>query len=154
MTAAHAAQQGCDGVVHSGFGDRTQEQRAGGDAELRASQQQRQLGGAAQRGARGPAVEGVSPPAGVVARASAWCEIARGHRPEETAPDSRAARAALRSATELPLLLAGAQLGITACTLLLGAITKPAVHHAITPLLRGMGLPSWLADAGGSCWPC
>ena len=24
-----------------------------------------------------------------------------------------------------------------------------AVHHAITPLLRGMGLPSWLADAGG-----
>ena len=65
------------------------------------------------------------------------------------APDSRAARAALRSATELPLLLAGAQLGITACTLLLGAITKPAVHHAITPLLRGMGLPSWLADAGG-----
>lgn len=74
---------------------------------------------------------------------------ARRHRLEETAPDSRAARAALRSATELPLLLAGAQLGITACTLLLGAITKPAVHHAITPLLRGMGLPSWLADAGG-----
>ena len=74
---------------------------------------------------------------------------ARRHRLEETAPDNRAARAALRSATELPLLLAGAQLGITACTLLLGAITKPAVHHAITPLLRGMGLPSWLADAGG-----
>ena len=74
---------------------------------------------------------------------------ARRHRLEETAPDSRAARAALRSTTELSLLLAGAQLGITVCTLLLGAITKPAVHHAITPLLRGWGPPSWLADAAG-----
>lgn len=74
---------------------------------------------------------------------------ARRNRLEERAADSRAARAALRSTTELSLLLAGAQLGITACTLLLGAITKPAVHHAITPLLAGTGLPTWVADAGG-----
>ncbi|HEX2213404.1 MAG TPA: hemolysin family protein, partial [Mycobacterium sp.] len=59
------------------------------------------------------------------------------------------ARAALRSAGELSLLLAGAQLGITVCTLLLGAITKPAVHHAISPFLATLGAPTWAADAGG-----
>ena len=73
----------------------------------------------------------------------------RRHRLEERAAESRAARAALRSTTELSLLLAGAQLGITVCTLLLGAITKPAVHYALTPLLRDAGLPSWMADVGG-----
>ncbi|KUI38957.1 hypothetical protein AU195_23580 [Mycobacterium sp. IS-1496] len=74
---------------------------------------------------------------------------ARRSRLEDAAPTSASARAALRSASELSLLLAGAQLGITACTLLLGAITKPAVHHAITPLLADTGAPSWVADAGG-----
>ncbi|WP_422743640.1 hemolysin family protein [Mycobacterium sp. WMMD1722] len=73
---------------------------------------------------------------------------ARRHRLEERAARSRAARAALRSTTELSLLLAGAQLGITVCTLLLGAITKPAFHHAIAPLLKDAGLHPWLADAG------
>src|SRR5829696_2787022 len=43
----------------------------------------------------------------------------------------------------------GSQLGITACTLALGATTKPAVHHWLTPLLRASGAPLWLADAGG-----
>lgn len=74
---------------------------------------------------------------------------ARRNRLEDAAATSASARAALRSASELSLLLAGAQLGITACTLLLGAITKPAVHHAITPLLRDAGAPSWTADVGG-----
>ncbi|MGE2733201.1 hemolysin family protein [Mycolicibacterium vaccae] len=74
---------------------------------------------------------------------------ARRSRLEDAAPNSASARAALRSASELSLLLAGAQLGITACTLLLGAITKPAVHHALTPWLRDVGAPSWAADIGG-----
>jgi len=74
---------------------------------------------------------------------------ARRSRLEDAAATSASARAALRSASELSLLLAGAQLGITACTLLLGAITKPAVHHAITPLLSGLGGPWWAADVGG-----
>ncbi|MGP4055759.1 CNNM domain-containing protein [Mycobacterium sp. 4D054] len=74
---------------------------------------------------------------------------ARRNRLEDAAATSAAARAALRSAGELSLLLAGAQLGITVCTLLLGAITKPAVHHAITPLIRGLGAPVWAADVGG-----
>ena len=74
---------------------------------------------------------------------------ARRSRLEDAAATSASARAALRSASELSLLLAGAQLGITACTLLLGAITKPAVHHAITPLIRDLGTPTWVADVGG-----
>jgi CBS domain containing-hemolysin-like protein len=74
---------------------------------------------------------------------------ARRNRLEDAAATSAAARAALRSTGELSLLLAGAQLGITVCTLMLGAITKPAVHHAITPLISDLGTPKWFADAGG-----
>ncbi|MGU3500442.1 hemolysin family protein [Mycobacterium sp. C31M] len=74
---------------------------------------------------------------------------ARRHRLEDAAPHSRSARAALRSASELSVLLAGSQLGITICTLALGAITKPAVHHWLTPAIAGWGAPSWLADVGG-----
>ncbi|WP_213571198.1 hemolysin family protein [Rhodococcus sp. USK13] len=74
---------------------------------------------------------------------------ARHHRLEDAAPNSRAARAALRSASELSVLLAGSQLGITVCTLALGAITKPAVHHWLTPAFEGWGAPLWLADVAG-----
>jgi CBS domain containing-hemolysin-like protein len=74
---------------------------------------------------------------------------ARRHRLEDAARHSRAARAALRSATELSVLLAGSQLGITVCTLALGAVTKPAVHHWLTPLIGGWGAPLWLADVAG-----
>lgn len=70
------------------------------------------------------------------------------HRLEDRAKRSRSARAALRSSGELTILLAGAQLGITACTLALGAITKPAVHHWLTPLIDDW-LPFWAADAIG-----
>jgi CBS domain containing-hemolysin-like protein len=44
------------------------------------------------------------------------------------------------------LLLAGSQLGITLCTLALGAITKPAVHHMMTPVMTSWGLPEVTAD--------
>lgn len=72
---------------------------------------------------------------------------ARRYRLEEAARTSRSGRAALRNASDLTLMLAGAQLGITLCTLALGAFTKPAVHHAITPVLERWGLPEgW---AGG-----
>ncbi|MGC5161513.1 hemolysin family protein [Rhodococcus sp. DT1] len=74
---------------------------------------------------------------------------ARRHRLEDAAPDSRSARAALRSASELSVLLAGSQLGITVCTLALGATTKPAVHHWLTPLFGAWGAPLWLADVAG-----
>lgn len=71
---------------------------------------------------------------------------ARKHRLEERASQSRSARAALRSSGELTLLLAGSQLGITMCTLALGAITKPAVHHWLMPPLESLGLPVTAAD--------
>jgi CBS domain containing-hemolysin-like protein len=74
---------------------------------------------------------------------------ARRHRLEDAAPHSRSARAALRSASELSVLLAGSQLGITVCTLALGAITKPAVHHWLTPVFTTWGAPHWAADAAG-----
>jgi CBS domain containing-hemolysin-like protein len=74
---------------------------------------------------------------------------AKRHRLEEAAPGSRAARAALRNSSELTLLLAGSQLGITAATLALGAISKPAVHHWLTPLFETWGLPLVAADVAG-----
>lgn len=74
---------------------------------------------------------------------------AKRHRLEDAAASSRSARAALRSANELTVLLAGSQLGITVATLALGAITKPAVHHWITPVVETWGAPFWLADVAG-----
>ncbi len=74
---------------------------------------------------------------------------ARRHRLEDAALTSRAARAALRSSSELTLLLAGSQLGITVCTLALGALTKPAVHYWLTPIFASLGLPLVLADVLG-----
>ncbi len=69
---------------------------------------------------------------------------AKQHRLERRA-SSAAGRAALKNSAELTLVLAGAQLGITICTLALGAITKPAVHHALMPLLES-GMPTAVAD--------
>ncbi|GHD09240.1 CNNM domain-containing protein [Zhihengliuella salsuginis] len=71
---------------------------------------------------------------------------ARHHRLEEEAATSRSARAALRGVNELTMMLAGAQLGITACTFALGAVTKPAVDAWLGPILLSWGLPGQLAD--------
>ena len=57
------------------------------------------------------------------------------------AEGSRAARAALHGTRELSLMLAGAQLGITLCSLGLGALAKPAIKELIDPGLRAIGLP-------------
>lgn len=70
---------------------------------------------------------------------------ARRHRLEELAPESLSARAALRGMNDLTMMLALAQLGITACTFALGAITKPAVDAWIGPTLLSFGTPVWLA---------
>lgn len=71
---------------------------------------------------------------------------AKRHRLEDAAATSTSARAALRNSTELTLLLAGSQLGITVCTLALGAITKPALHDTLAPLLADLGLSSRVSD--------
>ena len=73
---------------------------------------------------------------------------ARRYRLEAKAETSRAARAALKGVNELTIMLAGAQLGITACTFALGAVTKPAVDAWLSPLLDATGMPGWLADSG------
>ncbi|MEU4603086.1 hemolysin family protein [Kribbella sp. NPDC023972] len=68
------------------------------------------------------------------------------HRLEEAAAaGSRTAGAAIAGVSELSLMLAGAQLGITLCTLGLGSLTEPAVAHLLHPLFDLIGLPE---DAG------
>ena len=65
------------------------------------------------------------------------------HRLEDelAATGSRAARAAVRASRELSLMLAGAQLGITLCTLGLGALAKPAVADLLEPVFMATGIP-------------
>ncbi|WP_432946595.1 hemolysin family protein [Kribbella sp. CA-253562] len=64
------------------------------------------------------------------------------HRLEQAAAEgSRAARAAIAGVSELSLMLAGAQLGITLCTLGLGSLSEPAVAHLLHPLFELVGLP-------------
>lgn len=70
---------------------------------------------------------------------------ARRHRLEAEAAENASARAALRGMNELTLMLAGAQLGITACTFALGAITKPAVEYWLGPLFVQVGVPDLLS---------
>ncbi|MGR4847498.1 hemolysin family protein [Streptomyces sp. LARHCF252] len=68
---------------------------------------------------------------------------AKRHRMEKAAAEGRSgAGAALAGIRELSLMLAGAQLGITVCTLGLGSVSKPAISHELDPLLHKLGLPS------------
>lgn len=69
------------------------------------------------------------------------------HRLQDAAENGgRAAKAALDASRELTLMLAGAQLGITLCTLGLGALAKPAVKELLSPLLKLTGLPDAVAS--------
>ncbi|MBM7440981.1 hemolysin family protein [Streptomyces sp. HB132] len=71
---------------------------------------------------------------------------AKRHRMERAvAEGQRGAKAALAGMRELSLMLAGAQLGITVCTLGLGSVSKPAISHELDPLLHELGLPSALS---------
>ncbi|GAA1608239.1 hemolysin family protein [Kribbella karoonensis] len=64
------------------------------------------------------------------------------HRLEEAAASgSRSARAAIAGVSELSLMLAGAQLGITLCTLGLGSLSEPAVAHLLHPLFELAHIP-------------
>jgi CBS domain containing-hemolysin-like protein len=68
------------------------------------------------------------------------------HRLEDLADrGSVAARAAVRGSRELSLMLAGAQLGITLCTLGLGSLAKPAVAQLFEPVLAFVRLPDTAA---------
>jgi CBS domain containing-hemolysin-like protein len=63
------------------------------------------------------------------------------------ADGNRRARSALAGLRELSLMLAGAQLGITMCSLGLGAIAEPALAHLFEDGLELLGVPSWLQHA-------
>lgn len=54
---------------------------------------------------------------------------------------SRAARIALRGMDNVSLMMAGSQLGITICSLALGAVGEPAVAHLLEPLFETLGVP-------------
>jgi CBS domain containing-hemolysin-like protein len=60
------------------------------------------------------------------------------------AAGSRAARSTLRAMENVSLMMAGAQLGITVCSLGLGAIGEPAVAHLIEPVFHRLGVPEAL----------
>ncbi|WP_300401393.1 hemolysin family protein [Nocardioides sp.] len=57
---------------------------------------------------------------------------------------SRAAKTTLRAMENVSLMMAGAQLGITICSLGLGAVGEPALAHLIEPLFESWGIPEAL----------
>jgi len=60
---------------------------------------------------------------------------------EPLAADSRRARWALSAMNQIPLMIAGAQLGITICSLGLGAIAEPALAHLLEGPFTLIGMP-------------
>lgn len=56
----------------------------------------------------------------------------------------RRAKLTLRGMEHVSLMLAGAQLGITVCSLGLGAVAEPALAHLIEPWFEAVGLPAQL----------
>src|SRR4051812_23534631 len=57
------------------------------------------------------------------------------------AATSKRARWALSAMNQIPLMIAGAQLGITICSLGLGAIAEPALAHLLEVPFDAIGLP-------------
>lgn len=61
---------------------------------------------------------------------------------EPLAARSRRARWALSAMNQIPLMVAGAQLGITICSLGLGAIAEPALAHLLEQPFHAFGMPA------------
>lgn len=57
---------------------------------------------------------------------------------------SRLARTTLAAMEQITLVMAGAQLGITVCSLGLGAVSEPAIAHGLEPWFERWGLPEGL----------
>ncbi|MGY0230417.1 hemolysin family protein [Longispora urticae] len=60
---------------------------------------------------------------------------------EPMAEKSRVARWALSAMRQLPLMIAGAQLGVTICSLGLGAVAEPALAHLLEAPFHAVGMP-------------
>ena len=66
--------------------------------------------------------------------------------PLADAGDKRAA-IAVEALQHTGVLLATCQLGITICSVLLGAISEAALHHALHPVMERIGVPDAFTDA-------
>jgi CBS domain containing-hemolysin-like protein len=60
---------------------------------------------------------------------------------EPLAETSKRARWALAAMNQIPLVIAGSQLGITVCSLGLGALAEPSLAHLLEGPFRSTGLP-------------
>jgi CBS domain containing-hemolysin-like protein len=76
-----------------------------------------------------------------VAAEFALISVRRTQIEPRVAAGSRAARITLRAMENVTLVMAGAQFGITACSLGLGAIGEPAVAHLVEPVVHAAGVP-------------
>lgn len=63
---------------------------------------------------------------------------------EPKAANSWAARVTIRAMENVSVMMACAQLGITVCSLGLGAIGEPAVAHLLEPVFASLGVPTAL----------
>jgi CBS domain containing-hemolysin-like protein len=61
---------------------------------------------------------------------------------EPLAGDSNRARLALRAMEQIPLMIAGSQLGVTVCSLGLGAIAEPSLAALLAKPMHAVGLPT------------
>lgn len=59
---------------------------------------------------------------------------------------SKRAAVAVDALQHTGVLLATCQLGITICSVLLGAISEAALHHALHPVMEGIGVPHAFTD--------
>jgi len=60
---------------------------------------------------------------------------------------SRSAKMTLWAIENVSLVMAGAQLGITVCSLALGYVTKPLVKYAVAGPFEAIGIPAGMIDA-------
>ncbi|MEO3786310.1 hemolysin family protein [Actinocorallia sp. B10E7] len=73
---------------------------------------------------------------------------ARRPRLEKAAAEgSRAAASAVAGIRELSLMLAGAQLGITMCSLGLGIVSEPVIAEVLSPVFHGLGISDAVSHA-------
>jgi CBS domain containing-hemolysin-like protein len=59
---------------------------------------------------------------------------------------SRRAQICIDAMERMGVLLACAQLGITVCSVLLGAVSEAALHHALEPVMERIGVPPAFTD--------
>ncbi|WP_328403198.1 hemolysin family protein [Streptomyces sp. NBC_00390] len=71
----------------------------------------------------------------------ALISVRRSQIEPEAQAGNRRARSVLWALEHVSVLLAAAQLGITACTLVLGIVAEPAIAHLLEPVFDALGVP-------------